>query len=104
MKTTTQNNRTIKAASIISILVFFFVLINVNSVAAQGINKTSKHNVTLSIQKQVTTDTQNTIETKTTSTNNTDNSVSSRIKRSNGQAIWVKGIQVLVFKYIPLAA
>ena len=103
MKTTTQNNRTIKAASIISILVFFFVLINVNSTSAQSINKISKHNVTISIQKNISTDT-NTIETKTTSTNNTDNSVSSRIKRSNGQAIWVKGIQVLVFKYIPLAA
>jgi len=103
MKTTTQNNRTIKTASIISILVFFFVLINVNSTSAQSINKISKHNVTISIQKNISTDT-NTIETKTTSTNNTDNSVSSRIKRSNGQAIWVKGIQVLVFKYIPLAA
>ena len=103
MKTTTQNNRTIKAASIISILVFFFVLINVNSTSAQSINKISKHNVTISIQKNISTEA-NTIETKTTSTNNTDNSVSSRIKRSNGQAIWVKGIQVLVFKYIPLAA
>ena len=98
IKTKTQNNRMIKAAGIINILVFFFILINVNTANANGINKSTKHNVTMSIQKHVTT------ETKTNTTNNTDNSVSSRIKRSNGQAIWVKGIQVLVFKYIPLAA
>ena len=73
-----------KTTNIIKISVFFLMIFITNISIAQGTNNTDSHE-----------------SNKNTSSNIT---LKIRVKNNQGQAIWIKGVPVLISNVLPLAA